>query len=438
MSVEPYCGACSAVHVLGLNIPIPDWPLIGPSAPIAVLFTLHIAIAQFTAGAITIAPFAELWGARTADHHALHYAERMATTYYLLFSLGASLGIFSVTALLGLWGHETGILFNRFLPLMGFAFGLFLVLVPLLVLYKNTFGKMSPQRHAALGLAVAFWQNLFIVCIVGLDAFLITPQQTGFVQALFNPAYTPLLLHRLVGNVSWAALFLAGFAAIRMVRARDEAQVAYQSWCARVNLRIGLATAALMPWIGFALIEALKQSVPGYFDNLVMGQAAYLMVVQEVLLLAVLVGGNLALALENRQGTELDAAGRVAVVVCLGGMVLGVMPSQVLGGGVYWLRYAGIAVATLATLVHVVSRTTVMKRLPRLAVAPGAALAFPYTGSAAARRALVLVGTTAMALTLFMGYIKEEARGGYAIYGELTQTDARGQFTPGPQLYPPG
>jgi hypothetical protein len=420
----------------GLTIPIPDWPVVGNQAPIAALFTAHMVLAQFTAGCITIAPFAELYGARRVHPQALHYAERLTTFYYLLFSLGASLGIFAVTALYGLWANQIGILFNRLLPLMGLAFGIFFVLVPLLVWYKNSFGTMTPRRHIALGFAVAFWQNLFIVCIVGLDAFLITPQHSGFTGPLLNPSYTPLLLHRLLGNVSWAALLLGGVAVIHLMRASDESERVYQAWATRTNLRIGLITAAAMPWIGFALVEVVRRAAPGYFDNLVLGSAAYLMVIQEVLMLVLLVGGNLALALENRPDRSLDGPGRLAVLLSLGGMMLGVLPAQVLGPGIYWLRYAGLFLATAVTLVHVLHRTLPGQAMPALVPAPGAAVALPYSTSALARRAVVLVGVTAMVLSLYMGFIKEEARGQYTIYGELTQSDSRGNFLPGPQLYP--
>lgn len=420
----------------GLTIPVPSWPLIGQQAPIAGLFTIHILLAQFTAGCISIAPFAELYGVRRAHPHALHYAERLITFYYLLFSLGASWGIFAVTALYGLWANQIGILFNRLLPLMGFAFGIFFVLVPLLVWYKNSFGTMAPRRHVILGFAVAFWQNLFIVAIVGLDAFLITPQHSGFTGPLLDPAYAPLLLHRLVGNVSWAALLLGGVAVIHLMRASDESERSYQAWAARTNLRIGLLAGVLMPWIGFALVEVVRAAQPGYFDNLVMGSAAYLMVIQEALMLVVLVGGNLAIALENRPDRSLDGAGRLAVLLSLGGMVLGVLPAQLLPPDIYWLRYAGLFFATAVTLWHVLHRSLPGQAMPSLVPAPGAAVALPYSGSALARRAVVMVGVTAMVLSLYMGFIKEEARGGYTIYGELTQSDSRGNFLPGPQLYP--
>jgi hypothetical protein len=426
----------AALLPAGLTIPVPHWPLIGERAPVAILFTTHMVLAQFTAGCISIAPFAELYGIRRGHPHALHYAERLTTLYYLLFSLGASLGVFAVTALYGLWASQIGLLFNRLLPLMAFAFCLFVILIPLLVVYKNTFGRMSPRRHVTLGFAVAFWQNLFIVCIVGLDAFLITPEHPGFTGPLLDPAYTPLLLHRLVGNVSWAALLLGAVAVIRLMRVHEESERTYQAWAARTNLRIGLLAAVLMPWIGFALVEAFRQAQPGYFANLVQGSTAWLMVVQEALMLVVLVGGNLAIGLENSHDRTLDRAGRVAVVLSLVGMVLGLLPAQVLGSGAYWLRYVGLGFATVVTFVHILQRSLPARMMPSLAPAPGAAVALPYTTSALARRATVIVGVTAMFLSLYMGLIKEESRGQYTIYGELTQSQSRGNFIPGPSVYP--
>jgi hypothetical protein len=74
--------------------------------------------------------------------------------------------------------------------------------------------------------------------------------------------------------------------------------------------------------------------------------------------------------------------------------------------------------------------------MPRLAPAPGAAVALPYAGSGTARRALVAIGLLGVTTALLMGYMKEEARGSYSIYGELTQQQGHGLFNPSPGLYP--
>jgi len=419
-------------HLLGLNVPLPEWPVTGNYIPVGVLFGLHILIAEYSLGAITLASAMELIGVRSGAERHFRYARALGNSYYLVFSLGATWAVFAVMAIAGLWGQVWGVLMNRFFLTVAIAFGLFLVLAPLLVWWRNSFGKMRAGRHALLGVAVLFWQTLFMVLIVELDAFNITPARTGLLQSTLNPAYIPLLLHRLIGNVSWTALFLAGFAVLRMMRSADEGQRWFQSWAARVNLRIGMITGVLMPVGGFALVETLKQTQAGFFDNLVSGSAAYLFIIQAVLLGVVFVGSNVALAWERPGARGPDALGRAAVLLSFVGFALGVLPSQLLTGQAYWVRYAGIGAGVLVTFVHVMART--VPRRQRLALrpapAPGARTVLPYEASPLARRAVVVVGVVAMGLAVYMGYMKEEARNPYSVYGELTQQQAHQQWNP--------
>jgi hypothetical protein len=360
----------------------------------------------------------------------MRYARAAANAYYLVFSLGATLAVFAVTVIIGLWGPTWGVLVNRFFPLFGFAFGSFFILAPLLVWYRNSFGRLAPRAHMLLGWAVLFWQTLFMVAMVVLDAYLIDPAQSGLLRGVLNPPFLPLLLHRLVGNVSWTALFLAGFAVLRMARASEEGERAFQSWAARLNLRIGLATAIAMPVLGFALIEVLRTSVPSFFDNLVRNDGAYLFVIQAALLGILFVAANVALAGEQLTDRGADVLGRVCVGLAALGFAIGLLPSQVLGTDVYWVRYAGIGAGLVVTLVHLLARSAPLQPKPAYQPAPGAYAVLPYSASLAARRALVLCGVVSMALSLYMGVLKEEARGSYVINGELTQQDAHGLWNP--------
>jgi hypothetical protein len=382
----------------------------------------------------------ELRGVSSGDARALRYAKAITNSYYLLFSFGATLAVFAVVFLIGFWGREFADLTNVFLPLVGVLFGLFLVLAPLLVLYRNTFDRAAsaPRLHVALGFVVALLQNAFVVGITMLDAYLITPSHAGLLDGALNRPYLPLVLHRLIGNVSWTALFLAGFAVIRLARARGEGERLFQAWAARVNLRIGLVAAALMPIAGFFLVEALRTGQYGFFFNLTQGQAAWLFIIQAALLGAVLVGGNVALALEMPARRGGDLVGRAAVLLCAAGSVVGLLPAQVLTVDVLWVRYLGIGGAVAVTLLHLAYRSLPERTMPRLAVspAPGAAAVLPFTRSAGGRRALVVVGVLSAALSLYMGYLKEQARGDYSFYGELTQAQGHGPFNPSPGLYP--
>ena len=419
-----------------LHVAPPDFPVVGNSVPIAVFFMLHIAIAEYSLGAIAIAPVMELHGVRSGDPRAARYAKALTNSYYLVFSLGATLAVFAVVLLTGLWGRSWATQLNVFLPLVGVLFGIFLPLVALLVVYRNTFGRMSPRLHIAVGFAVLALQALFVVGITALDSWLITPRHAGAVGGFTNAPFVPLLIHRLVGSVSWTALFLAGFAALKLARATSESERLFQAWAARVNVRIGLAFAVIMPVDGFVLVEVLKHSQPGFFGNLVTGQAAWLFVLQEALFGGLLVLGNVALALETPHRAGTDDAGRAAVALTAVGMIVGLMPAQVVPASLVGLRYIGIGIAVLATALHLLLRTGRAGAMPQLSPAPGAALAVPYGGSATARRALVVAGVLGVTTALLMGYMKEEARGGYTIYGEMTLQQGHGLFNPDPGVYP--
>ena len=411
----------TAAPMLGLTVTIPTFPGIGDAWAVGALFLAHIAIAEFSVGAITLAAAMEGYALRSGRADARRYARAAANSYYLVFSLGATFAIFAVVALVGLFGNGTGTLINRFLPLVGLAFGLFIVLAPLLVWYRNSFGRMRDRNHFLLGCTVAAVQTLFMVLIVGLDGFLITPDNASFASIL-NPVYVPLLIHRLIGNVGWTALLLAGLATLLAWRSTDAEEHRFQFWAARVNLRIGLVATLMMPIDGFVLVLVLHNVQLGYFDSLVGAYGNY-MIAQEALVGAILVGGNIALAAENG-GFGSSRLAQGATVITAAGMVVACLPASVITPGILALRYVGLGLAVAVTAVHVVVRWN-----------PSGLLIQAVTG-VTLRRSLVLVGVVSMVTALYMGFIKEQARGDYVVYGVLTQSSAHGRFLPPTSNYP--
>ena len=411
----------AAGQMLGLTVTIPTFPGIGDAWLVGALFLAHIAIAEFSVGAITLAAAMEGYALRSGRADARRYARAAANSYYLVFSLGATFAIFAVVALVGLFGNGAGTLINRFLPLVGLAFGLFIVLAPLLVWYRNSFGRMRDRNHFLLGCCVAGIQTLFMVLIVGLDGFLITPDNASFASVL-NPVYVPLLIHRLIGNVGWTALLLAGLATLLARRTADAEEHRFQFWAARVNLRIGLVATLMMPIDGFALVLVLHNVQIGYFDSLVGAYGNY-MIAQEALVGAILVGGNVALAGENG-GFRSSRFAQVATVITAVGMVVACLPASVITPNILALRYIGLGLAVLVTAVHVARRWN------------PSGLVIQAVRGVTLRRSLVLVGVVSMVTALYMGFIKEQARGDYAVYGVLTQSSAHGRFLPPTSDYP--
>ena len=413
--------AVAAGQMLGFTVTIPNFPGIGNAWLVGALFLAHIAIAEFSVGAITLAAAMEGYALRSGRADARRYARAAANSYYLVFSLGATFAIFAVVALVGLFGNGAGTLFNRFLPLVGLAFGLFIVLAPLLVWYRNSFGRMRDRTHFLLGCCVAAIQTLFMVLIVGLDGFLITPTNASFASVL-NPVYLPLLIHRLIGNVGWTALLLAGLATLLAWRSTDAEEHRFQFWAARVNLRIGLVATLMMPIDGFVLVLVLHNVQIGYFDSLVGAYGNY-MIAQEALVGAILVGGNVALAGESG-GLRSSRFAQGATVITAVGMVVACLPASVITPGILALRYVGLGLAVVVTAIHVVLRWN-----------PSGLLIQAVRG-VTLRRSLVLVGVVSMVTALYMGFMKEQARGDYVVYGVLTQSSAHGRFLPPTSDYP--
>ncbi len=414
-------GVMTAAHLLGFSVTIPSFPGIPDAWIVGGLFLAHIGLAEFSVGAVTLAAAMEGYGWRSGNAFARRYARAAANSYYLVFSLGATFAIFAVVAMVGFFGNGIGLLVNRFLPLMGIAMGLFIVLAPLLVWYRNSFGRMRDRNHFLLGCVVAALQTLFVVLIVGLDGFLITPQNANLASVL-NPAYVPLLVHRLIGNVGWTALLLAGLATLLAWRSKDAEEHRFQFWAARVNLRIGLVATLMMPIDGFILVLVLHNVQIGYFDNLVGTYGGY-MIAQEALVGAILIGGNIALAGE-RGGLRSSRLAQAATLLTTAGMVIACLPASVITPSILALRYIGLGAAVVITALHLVSRWN-----------PSGLLIQAVRG-VTLRRSLVLVGVASMVTALYMGFIKEQARGQYVVYGVLTQSSSQGRFLPPESNYP--
>ena len=417
-------------RILALQVTPPQFPWLGNSLPVGILFLLHVAVAEFSVGAITLAVIMEWRALATADVRPWRYAHSAVNSFYFVFSVGATLAVFAVVLLFGLWGNAFGQLANVLLPLLAVAFGLFFLIAPLLTVYRNSWQRFSPRTHAILGTVVAALMTLFVFLIVGLDAYLITPFNGGLWDATLNAAYWPLLVHRLIGNVSWTALFLAAYAAVRLRRTADPGERAFQGWAAHLNLRIGLGLALLMPIEGLILSYVLQNAQPGFFTNLVSGNSAWLMVVQEVFVGVILVGGNIALWLERPANERRNRFAAVATLLSLVGMVVASLPDAVLPAAWESARFIGIGVGIVATALHLWRRWR-----PPVWEATASARSQPRP-SRMLRPVLVLVGSFALLTSLLMGVIKESARGDYAVYGVLTQAQAHERFTPSPELYP--
>ncbi len=389
-----------AVLLSAFPSPQPRLPLgtLGAEFAIGATFLIHIAIVGYILGAAGIAPFMELAGRRPgASPNCLRYARGLAHSVLYLYSFGATWAVFAVVLLTGLYGRLIGTLLNLLLLPLTIAFASFFVGIPLLLLYVYGWGRLGPRLHLAVGLAFALIQYLFLFMIVQLDSFALTPgTAVSAAHAMYSPSYPWLLLHYAGATLSWSALVLAAIAVWRARRAKTEEERQYHTWTSRVTFAIGSIFLLAQPISGFLLAEAIKTSSIGAFDNLFVFNSGSMFIGQVGLLAVVVVGANLVFWL-HRGPSSGPGAGLTAISLL--GMAGTALPAAVLPSGLVWLRYTALFVAFVATAINLGRYLVEVRRggagVPLAPMVP---------------RAMGAVAVAALALTIFMGVVKENAK----------------------------
>ncbi|MGI8609389.1 MAG: cytochrome ubiquinol oxidase subunit I [Candidatus Dormibacteria bacterium] len=398
-------------------------PLIGNRWAIGIFFLIHIVFGSFTMGTIFLSPTYQLLGRRRNDARFSRYARGLATVNIRIFSLGATFAGFAVILLTALYPRFFIPLIELFFWPFLIAFVIWIPAIAALYLYVHQWDRLvvsHPRLHLSAGYYAAAFEHIFLVLIVGIDSYLLTPGAGRGLAAFFNQSYLPELGHRFVGNISWASFFVAGISAIRASTAGSEADRVYQAWATRASMIVGFLTLVLQVVLGFAFAEAVKQGSPGAFSYSVKGPFAWLWLVQGLLLAVLLVGSNLYF-----QQTRPTPSGRLMTWLVVGLSVVAVAPAPLYPHGLFWVRYVVISATVVTSLVHFGGWRTARADSPverDLARAP--------------RTTMAVIAASALTIFLLMGIIRTTARGEFTVYGKQTESQSYGLYNPPAGHYP--
>jgi len=229
------------------------------------------------------------------------------------------------------------------------AFSIWVLTLIGLLTYNLRWDRFVARKglHIALGYFTAATEHIFLFIIVALDSFLLTPGTGSGPGAFFNPSYWPELGHRFVGNLSWAAFFIAAVAAIYAAASRLPADRLYHHWAARTSLVVGFLTLIPQIVLGAVFVESVKQASPGAFQYSMQGPFAWLWLVQATFLSILLIGSNLYFWQARPSAPGLT----LTTVVVLSSLVT-MAPAALFPRGLFWLRYIALALAVVLSLLH--------------------------------------------------------------------------------------
>lgn len=402
-----------------VNQPGVQLPLITDRWAVGVFFLIHIIFGSFTMGSLVLGPTYEWIGLRREDPRFERYARALGNVNLKIFSLGATLGGFAVLVVSALYGKFFTVLITIFFWPAVIAFSIWFFTIGGLLLYNLRWDRMQARkgRHILIGYATAATEHIFLVIIVAIDSYMLTPGNG--LGAFFNASYVPELLHRFVGNLSWASFFIAAVAAVYAAVSRVPANRVYFHWAARTSLVVGFLTLVVQIALGAIFVESIKRASPGAFQYSLQGPFAWLWLIQAAFIAILLIGSNLYFTQSRR-----TAAGPALTVIVVIGALLTVLPAALYPKSVFWIRYVALAIAVVVSLVHwIISRPQVRALAPDL--------------RRASQVTLAVTGASALLLFLLMGVIRETARSNYTIYGVMTEQDSYGIFqAPSKGYYP--
>ncbi|MGB9409054.1 MAG: cytochrome ubiquinol oxidase subunit I [Terracidiphilus sp.] len=196
-----------------MNYPFWDIPVLGSGWVIGIIAIFHVMISQFAVGGGLYLPMAE----RKAMHMPegqlrtdwLNQLDRYSKFFLVLTAVFGTVSGVGIWFAIGLTHPEaTSTLIHNFVFGWAMEWVFFLVELTTIIVYYNTWGKIDPKLHLAVGWCYAGASVFTLIIINGILTFMLTPGDTWlavagtgqeaskFWYAFFNPTYWPSLFLR--------------------------------------------------------------------------------------------------------------------------------------------------------------------------------------------------------------------------------------------------
>jgi len=267
---------------------------------------LHLMFAAFVLAVPMFALFIEYlgwWAAKRDRAAAIRYdwlahemARLLPAAYSLTAITGALLGFLLFTAYPGFMGYLTEIFGPTFV-----VYPLFFV-AETLCLYFWYYGwdRLQGRRkwiHLLLGVLLNVFGTIVMFIANAWATFMMTPagvdEQGALVSlpdALWNPGWMPLNVHRLIANVTFGALLCAAYAAYRFLGARSAEERAFYDWMGYTGNLIALFTMLFLPFAGYYFGFELYAFSATYGVTLMGGVLSWLFIIQAIVIAVLFIG----------------------------------------------------------------------------------------------------------------------------------------------------
>lgn len=275
---------------------------ISPRKVIWVVAQLHLLFAAFVVGVPWFTVIVEVIGWRNGDPKYDRLAHEFARLFTAAFATTAALGGLLTFTLIGLYPRFSTYFFGIFAPVMYVYGGIFLAETAVLYLYYSSWERLRNRKplHIGLGLALVAVGTVIVFIGSSMSSYMMAPtgvDETGrFVgstwQALNNPLWIPVVIHRLLGNITFGGFVVGAYAAVKFLTAKTDDARSHYDWMGYVGNFVGLMGLIPLPFAGYYLGREIYGVSPVMGNNMMGGDFSWAFIIQAMLVGLLFIIGN--------------------------------------------------------------------------------------------------------------------------------------------------
>jgi cytochrome d ubiquinol oxidase subunit I len=275
---------------------------ISPRRVIWVVAQLHLLFAAFVVGVPWFTVIVEVIGWRNGDPKYDQLAHEFARLFAAAFATTAALGGLLTFTLIGLYPRFSDYFFGIFAPVMYVYGGIFLAETAVLYLYYSSWDRLRDRKLLHIGLGVILVAVGTVIVFIGssMSSYMMSPtgvDSTGaFVgttwEAFNNPLLIPVVVHRLLGNLTFGGFVVGAYAAVMFLTAKSDAARAHYDWMGYVGNFVGLMGLIPLPFAGYYLGREVYSVSPVMGNNMMGGDFSWAFIIQAMLVGLLFIIGN--------------------------------------------------------------------------------------------------------------------------------------------------
>lgn len=292
---------------------------VSPRLAVWVIAEVHLMFAAFVLGVPVFSVIVEFIGHKTGDTRYDDLAHEFTRLLSAAFSTTAAFGALLTFALFTLYPRFMDHMSTVFSPT--FYIYVFLFFAEAFTLYLYYYSWHAWDRgwkkslHIFLGVLLNLVGTTILFVADGWATYMMSPtgidKETGeFIgtawQALSNPLWMPLNIHRLVANVALGGLVAAAYAATKFLGARSPEEKAHYDWMGYIGNFVALASMIPLPFAGYYMGREVYSASPVMGNNMMGGAFSWAFILQAALIGMLFIGANfyLWIGMHRIEGSE--------------------------------------------------------------------------------------------------------------------------------------